>query len=62
LIAQSIAWIYARIYNIAEPNSYVSTAKARSELGFEASYRLGSSPNDATRSAAISYNREDSLI
>ena len=29
------------VYNIAEPNSYISTEKARSELGFEAAYRLG---------------------
>jgi nucleoside-diphosphate-sugar epimerase len=29
------------IYNIAEPNSHISTEKARSELGFEAAYRLG---------------------
>jgi nucleoside-diphosphate-sugar epimerase len=28
------------IYNIAEPNSYLSTEKARSELGFDAAYRL----------------------
>jgi nucleoside-diphosphate-sugar epimerase len=27
------------IYNIAEPNSYISTEKARAELGFEAAYR-----------------------
>jgi nucleoside-diphosphate-sugar epimerase len=27
------------IYNIAEPNSYISTEKARRELGFEAAYR-----------------------
>ena len=27
------------IYNIAEPNSYISTEKARGELGFEAAYR-----------------------
>jgi nucleoside-diphosphate-sugar epimerase len=27
-------------YNIAEPNSYLSTEKARSELGFDAAYRL----------------------
>ena len=29
------------IYNIAEPNSYISTDKARRELGFEAGYRTG---------------------
>ena len=29
------------VYNIAEPNSYISTEKARSELGFDAAYRLG---------------------
>jgi nucleoside-diphosphate-sugar epimerase len=29
------------IYNIAEPNSYLSTEKAHNELGFEAAYRLG---------------------
>jgi nucleoside-diphosphate-sugar epimerase len=28
------------IYNIAEPNSYISTEKARSELGFDAAYRF----------------------
>ena len=28
------------IYNIAEPNSYISTDKARRELGFEAGFRL----------------------
>jgi nucleoside-diphosphate-sugar epimerase len=28
------------IYNIAEPNSYMSTEKARSELGFDAAYRF----------------------
>jgi nucleoside-diphosphate-sugar epimerase len=28
------------IYNIAEPNSYISTEKARSELGFNAAYRF----------------------
>jgi len=28
------------IYNVAEPSSYLSTEKARSELGFEAAYRL----------------------
>ena len=33
------------VYNIAEPNSYVSTEKARSELGFEAAYRLGRAVN-----------------
>jgi nucleoside-diphosphate-sugar epimerase len=27
-------------YNIAEPNSYLSTEKARSELGFDAAYRF----------------------
>jgi len=29
------------IYNIAEPNSYISTEKAWSELGFDAAYRFG---------------------
>jgi nucleoside-diphosphate-sugar epimerase len=29
------------IYNIAEPNSYISTDKARRELGFDANYRYG---------------------
>ena len=29
------------IYNVAEPNSYISTDKARRELGFEAGYRTG---------------------
>ena len=28
------------IYNIAEPNAYLSTEKARRELGFDASFRL----------------------
>jgi len=32
------------IYNIAEPNSYISTEKARSELGFEAAYRPAEEP------------------
>ena len=31
------------IYNIAEPNTYISTEKARCELGFEPNYRLGDS-------------------
>jgi hypothetical protein len=29
------------IYNIAEPNGYLSTEKARRELGFDAAFRLG---------------------
>jgi len=33
------------IYNIAEPNSYILTEKARAELGFEAAYRLGRAVN-----------------
>jgi len=33
------------IYNIAEANSNISTEKARSELGFEAAYRLGRAVN-----------------
>jgi len=28
------------IYNLAEPNRYLSTDKARRELGFDASFRL----------------------
>jgi len=32
------------IYNIAEPSLYLSTEKARSELGFEAAYRLQTQP------------------
>ena len=30
------------IYNIAEPNGYLSVEKARRELGFDASFRLNS--------------------
>jgi nucleoside-diphosphate-sugar epimerase len=32
------------VYNIAEPNSYISTEKARSELGFDAAYRFVRAP------------------
>jgi nucleoside-diphosphate-sugar epimerase len=32
------------VYNIAEPNSYISTEKARSELGFDAAYRSVRAP------------------
>jgi hypothetical protein len=44
------------IYNLAEPNSCISTQKARSQLGFEATNRLGSSPQDATAKARIIYS------
>jgi nucleoside-diphosphate-sugar epimerase len=35
------------IYNIAEPNSYISTEKAQRELGFEANYRLATATSRA---------------
>jgi nucleoside-diphosphate-sugar epimerase len=35
------------IYNIAEPNEYLSTDKAQRELGFDASFRLNAKPATA---------------
>jgi hypothetical protein len=34
------------IYNLADPNGYLSTAKAQRELGFDAAFRMNDSSND----------------
>jgi hypothetical protein len=41
------------IYNIAEPNEYLSTEKARRELGFDAAYRLNARLQHATHQTSV---------